>query len=302
MCRKRKFGIFALQTPSIFIILTAMNPILAGAIDIGNTRIKILADGQFFAADLNTNWQEPMHKYLWNFSGKQVLFGVSSVNPDVYAQLESELKKRSNVRWNPLADIVRAQTLIDVSGIQGIGSDRVLSLIGALHHNLQHNPTLVAPLITVDCGTAVTINAANTRRKCLGGAILPGVGTQLRALHHFTQLLPEVEPGFEDATSGTNTAQAMRIGVVRGIGGAIKEIVESIVGKEFQGESPLVFITGGDAAMVQRALGDWRLQPQHEQHLVLYGASALMSQWMQEYTAGKQSANELTSGFAQIVA
>ena len=69
-----------------------MNPILAGAIDIGNTRIKILADGQFFAGDLNTNWQEPMHKYLWNFSGKQVLFGVSSVNPEAYSLLEGELK------------------------------------------------------------------------------------------------------------------------------------------------------------------------------------------------------------------
>ncbi len=277
-----------------------MNPILAGAIDIGNTRIKILADGQFFAADLNTNWQEPMHKYLWNFSGKQVLFGVSSVNPEAYSLLEGELKKRSNIRWKPLADIFREQSLIDVSGIQGIGSDRVLSLIGALHHNLQHNPTLVAPLITIDCGTAVTINAASTRRKCLGGAILPGVGTQLRALHHFTQLLPEVEPGFEDATCGTNTAQAMRIGVVRGIGGAVKEIVQSIVEKEFQGESPLVFITGGDAGMVQKALEGWHLQPQHEPHLVLYGASALMSQWMQEYAMGRPTDNALESGFVQL--
>lgn len=277
-----------------------MNPILAGAIDIGNSRIKILADGQFFAGDLNTNWQEPMHKYLWNFSGKQVLFGVSSVNPEAYSLLEGELKKRSNVRWKPLADIFREQSLIDVSGIQGIGSDRVLSLIGALHHNLQHNPTLVAPLITIDCGTAVTINAANTRRKCLGGAILPGVGTQLRALHHFTQLLPEVEPGFEDATCGTNTAQAMRIGVVRGIGGAIKEIVQSIVEKEFQSESPLVFITGGDAGMIQKALESWHLQPQHEPHLVLYGASALMSQWMQEFSLERQQENALESGFVQL--
>ncbi len=278
-----------------------MNPILAGAIDIGNSRIKILADGQFFAGDLNTNWQEPMHKYLWNFSGKQVLFGISSVNPEAYSLLEGELKKRSNIRWKPLADIFREQSLIDVSGIQGIGSDRVLSLIGALHHNLQHNPTLVAPLITIDCGTAVTINAANTRRKCLGGAILPGVGTQLRALHHFTQLLPEVEPGFEDATCGTNTAQAMRIGVVRGIGGAIKEIVQSIVEKEFQRESPLVFITGGDAGIVQKALEVWHLQPQHEPHLVLYGASALMSQWMQEYAAmGQPTENALESGLVQL--
>ena len=281
-----------------------MTPFLAGAIDIGNTRIKILADDQFFVAELSGNWQEAMHKYLWNFSGKQVLFGVSSVNPEVYAQLEIELKKRSNVRWNALAGILHEQSLIDVSGIQGMGSDRILSLIGALHYNLQHTPTLVAPLITIDCGTAVTINAATARRKCLGGAILPGVATQLRALHHFTQLLPEIEPAFEDASSGTNTAQAMRIGVVRGIGGAVKEIIDGIVTKDFHGESPLVFITGGDAGMVKKALENWRLELHHEQHLVLYGASALMAQWMQEFRSSNYSEHELQSAlqgdFAQL--
>lgn len=277
-----------------------MTNFLAGAVDIGNTRIKILADGQFFAAELSGNWQEAMHKYLWNFSGKQVLFGVSSVNPEASAQLEAELKKRSNIHSNPLQNILREQSLIDVTGIQGIGSDRVLSLIGALHHNMEHNAAVVAPLITIDCGTAVTVNAANARRKCLGGAILPGVGTQLRALRHFTQLLPEVEPAFEDASLGTNTAQAMRIGVVRGIGGALKEIVERIVALDFNSESPLIFITGGDAATVRKTLEHWRFEAIHEPHLVLYGASALMAQRMQEFAQGKYPESELTSGFVQL--
>lgn len=274
---------------------------LAGAVDIGNTRIKILADGHFFAAELSGNWQEAMHKYLWNFSGKHVVLGVSSVNPEITVQLETELKKRSNIRWSPLQNVLREQTLIDITGIQGIGSDRVLSLIGALNHNLEHNPTIVAPLITIDCGTAVTVNVATSRRKCLGGAILPGVGTQLRALRHFTQLLPEVEPEFEDASVGTNTAQAMRIGVVRGIGGALKEIVEVIVKQDCNGEHPLVFITGGDAPIVRKSLEDWHIEPQHEPHLVLYGASALMAQRMQEIARGKYPESELISGFAELL-
>ncbi|TAE29496.1 MAG: type III pantothenate kinase [Candidatus Kapaibacterium sp.] len=256
--------------------------IIAGAIDIGNTRIKILADNQFFAADLSSAWQEAMHKYLWNFSGKSVLLGVSSVNPEAFAALEMELKKRSNIRWKALADVFREQNLVDISGIQGIGTDRVLSLIGALHHALEHFPSRIAPIITIDCGTAVTVNALSTRRKCLGGAILPGVGTQLRALHHFTQQLPEVEVGFEDAVVGTSTAQAMRIGVVRGVAGALKEITQTITEREFQGEVPMVIITGGDAAIVLKALETWHIAPLHEPHLVLNGASALMAQWMQE--------------------
>jgi pantothenate kinase type III len=258
------------------------NTIVAGAVDIGNSRIKILADDQFFAAELTSNWQEAMHKYLWNFSGKNVILGVSSVNPEVFSQLEMELKKRSNVRWKALAEVFLHQRLVDVAGIQGIGSDRVLSLIGALHHTLEHNPSRIAPIITIDCGTAVTVNAMNTRRKCLGGAILPGIGTQLRALHHFTQLLPEVEVGFEEAAAGTSTAQAMRIGVVRGVAGAIKEIVGVLIEREFNNEMPSVLITGGDAPVMMRALESWSIMPAHEPHLVLHGAGALMAQWMQE--------------------
>ncbi|MCS6809586.1 MAG: type III pantothenate kinase, partial [Bacteroidota bacterium] len=255
-----------------------MVQVLAGAVDIGNTRIKILVDGQFFAADFTSHWQEAMHKYLWNFSGKHLLLGVSSVNPEATAQLDVELKKRSNIRWSPLYAMLQEQTLIDTSGIQGIGSDRVLSLIGALDYNLRHSPALVAPLITIDCGTAITVNVVNVRRKCLGGAILPGITTQLRALHHFTQLLPEVEAAFEDASIGTNTAQAIRIGVVRGIAGALKEIVGRIIKHNCQQENPLVFITGGDALIVRKALEGWHLEPIYEPHLVLYGASALMAQ------------------------
>lgn len=256
--------------------------VVAGAIDIGNTRIKILADNQFFAAELSTNWQETMHKYLWNFSGKNVILGVSSVNPEAFAQLETELKKRSNVRWKALQEIMLRQNIVDVAGIQGIGSDRVLSLIGGLQYAVEHFPAQVAPILTIDCGTAVTLNALTTRRKCLGGAILPGVGTQLRALHHFTQQLPEVEVGFEDAASGTNTAQAMRIGVVRGIAGAIKEIAGQIVEQHFNHEMPIVLITGGDAGIVLKALETWFIQPHHAPHLVLHGASALMAHRMQE--------------------
>lgn len=263
---------------------TTMNisTIVAGAVDIGNSRIKILVDNQFFAAELTSNWQEAMHKYLWNFSGKNVIFGVSSVNPEIFMQLEIELKKRSNVRWKRLADVFLQQRLVDVAGIQGIGSDRVLSLVGALHHTLQNNPSLIAPIITIDCGTAVTINAMNTRCKCLGGAILPGISTQLRALHHFTQLLPEIEAGFEDVAVGTSTAQAMRIGVVRGVAGAIKEIVSTVIEREFSNEIPSVLMTGGDAPIVMRALETWSISPAYEPHLVLHGAGALIAQWMQE--------------------
>jgi pantothenate kinase type III len=105
---------------------------------------------------------------------------------------------------------------------------------------------------------------------------------------------------FEDASVGTNTTQAMRIGVVRGIDGALKELVDRIIEKDFHSENPLVFITGDDAAIVRKALENWRFEPVHEPNLVLYGASALMAQWMQEVALGKYPESELAGGFAQL--
>jgi pantothenate kinase type III len=284
-----------------------MSPqVLAGAVDIGNSRIKMIAGGEFFVCELRAQWQDAMHTYLWAFSGKNVFFGVSSVNPEALALLETELKKRSNVRWRLLQEVMREQSangesLVDTSGVQGIGTDRVLGLVGALQYVTEHYSALVAPIITIDCGTAITVNAMTTRRTCIGGAIMPGMHTQFQALRNFTQLLPEVEAAYEDVALGTNTAQAMRVGIVHGLSGAVKEITANIIQREFAGENPVVFLTGGDAPLMMRALEGWQVQLVHQAHLVLHGASALMGHWMQKFVIDIPEQPSLAQGSPQLV-
>ncbi len=252
---------------------------IPGAVDIGNTRIKILADGHFFVHEFNDGWKDAMHKYLWSFPGKQLLLGVSSVNPVIFAEFETEMRKRSSIKIQALSGMLPQQPFVDVTTIEGIGSDRVLGMIGALHHD----PTLIKPVITIDCGTAITLNAVNVHRKCVGGAILPGISTQLRALHESTQLLPSIEAAFEDVSCGTSTTQAMRVGVVHGAAGAVRGIAENIVHREFDGQQPLVCLTGGDAGLLQRALGSWSVEPIHAPNLVMEGIAAVMAHWMERF-------------------
>jgi type III pantothenate kinase len=263
-----------------------MPSILAGAVDIGNTRIKILAAEQAFTAAYDEavdglSWQEQMQKFFWNFSGKQLALGVSSVNPEAEQMFEMELRKRSNIKSQPLGPMLATQPFVDIGGVQGIGQDRVLGLIGGLHHD----PTLIRPIVTVDCGTAITVNALTVQRRCLGGAILPGLRTQLRALHEFTQLLPLIEPAYDDASAGANTAQAMLIGTVQGAAGAIKHIVERLIEREFQGAEPLLFVAGGDAGLIARVLQGWYVQPVFEPNLVLRGIEAVMAHSMAQFFA-----------------
>lgn len=240
-----------------------------------------------FAAAFNEavdglSWQEQMQKFFWSFSGKQLALGVASVNPEAERLFEMELKKRSNIKSQPLGPMLATQPFVDIGGVQGIGQDRILGLIGALHYD----PTLIRPIVTVDCGTAITMNALTVHRRCLGGAIMLGMRSHLRALHEFTQLLPRIELGYEDATAGANTTQAMLVGAVQGAAGAIKHLVERLVEREFDGIEPLLFITGGDASLLARALQGWHIQPVHEPHIVLRGIEAVMAHSMAQFFAG----------------
>jgi type III pantothenate kinase len=72
-----------------------------------------------------------------------------------------------------------------------MGLDRALSLLGA-------GEVYGWPVLVVDCGTALTFTAGawsstSSQGQFLGGAILPGLGTQFRALHDYTDQLPWVD-------------------------------------------------------------------------------------------------------------
>ncbi|MEK6674413.1 MAG: type III pantothenate kinase, partial [Planctomycetota bacterium] len=96
----------------------------------------------------------------------------------------------------------------------------------------------------VDFGTAVTVDLVDDEGTLLGGAILPGLRMQFRALHSNTAQLPEVEPGFPESPYGRNTTEAIQTGVCRGLIGAVRGLVESYATS--LNRWPQVVATGGD--------------------------------------------------------
>jgi type III pantothenate kinase len=145
-----------------------------------------------------------------------------------------------------------------------MGVDRVFGLLGAL----MNNP---APLITVDCGTAVTVNAIDEHGVCLGGAIFAGVDTQMKALEISTSGLKRVDIYYDDASCGIDTAQALRIGIIRGIAGGIKEIVKRIASSEFRGAPYTIVFTGGSSDKLLTEMRNWDVPVKFNQYLVLEG-------------------------------
>lgn len=125
---------------------------------------------------------------------------------------------------------------------KAIGVDRVCQAFAA-YDRLQTECTVVA------FGTAITVDLVDGDGVLMGGAILPGLRMQLRALHDNTAQLPDIGPAFPNLPFGRNTAEAIQNGVCRGIVGAVRNLVEGYA--THLNRWPQVLATGGDAAFLQ---------------------------------------------------
>ena len=109
------------------------------------------------------------------------------------------------------------------------------------------------PVMTVDMGTATTINIVSADRKFLGGMIGAGVRTALHSLRTGTAQLPELLPGPvpPEKLIGKDTAGCMLSAAVVGTAAMIDGLAGHV---EEQIGSPLTLIlTGGNA----NAVSEW---------------------------------------------
>ncbi|MEX0865849.1 MAG: type III pantothenate kinase, partial [Pirellulales bacterium] len=159
---------------------------------------------------------------------------------------------------------------IALAAPEKVGIDRLLGAVAANHLRAADQPA-----IAIDVGSAITIDVIDAAGVFRGGAILPGIGMGARALHTFTDLLPQSE--LSDLTAsppepvGIDTVAAIHAGLFWGAIGAMREIVFRV--QHQLDRPPLVLLTGGAAPLVAELLAG---QPspmsiQCVPHLVLGG-------------------------------
>ena len=123
-----------------------------------------------------------------------------------------------------------------------VGADRIINALAGFQK-------YKSPLIIADFGTAITFDCVSERGEYLGGAIAPGLGISLEALSSQTAKLPKVDISTPPRTAiATNTADAIKSGVLFGYGGMVEGITARLC-QEFP-SPPLVVATGGMAALV----------------------------------------------------
>lgn len=130
---------------------------------------------------------------------------------------------------------------------QEMGADRIANAIGARHlYPAQH-------CIIVDLGSATTFEVISKTGTCLGGAILPGLQMQMRALNDHTANLPPVRIQKMQLALGHSTTTNIQSGLYFGHLGAIQGILQNMIETQFADSRPVVIGTGGFASLYEQA-------------------------------------------------
>ncbi len=129
---------------------------------------------------------------------------------------------------------------VDVANPAEVGADRVVNAAGALE---RYRP----PLVVVDFGTATTFDLVDKRGVYCGGAIAPGIGLSLEALHRQAARLPRVAVEPPARVVGRDTVSAMQSGIFWGYLGLVEGLITRI--REEVGELATTVATGGLAPL-----------------------------------------------------
>lgn len=188
---------------------------------------------------------------------------LSSVVPQTMERVVEWLARKGHPARVVAHNDIPMPMQVDNPGKTGI--DRLLAAFAALRLDE------AAPgAVTVNVGSAITVDLVLRDQGFQGGAILPGFRLMAQALHQNTAQLPEVlVPSAIPHREGKNTQDALTFGISHAILGAIRSITDHYR----QSHARLgLFVSGGDGELFARALG---AEYQFHSEMVLIGLAFL---------------------------
>lgn len=226
-------------------------------VDMGNTRWKYLNKDDFKSGIKRYAYQEdPLHGMMEVLDELDLpaRLVISSVRSDALNQgLQASLQGQGcTVRWITWQDCKEINTAYEDPATLGI--DRYLNMVAAAR---LYQP----PLIIVDAGTAVTIDALDSSGAHLGGSIFPGKRLLMQALNQQTDKI-----NVEDTLSNdTIFARSTRGGVAAGVSSGFEAAINSMIVKMKKqlGKNTTVLLTGGDASELADLTRDLGTQVDH---------------------------------------
>lgn len=218
------------------------------ALDIGNTNTKsaLFAGDQFTDFTVHSNPDEAI-EYInkTSFNGA----AICSVNPALQKIISDKISAKgvsifeANIQQN-------FNLTIKYKTPSTLGIDRVCSAVCALESSTKERVISENQfLITIDFGTATTINIVSPNREFIGGLIAPGINTMLNSLNEKTAQLPLPNPESYQGLIGNTTISSIISGVITATIGMINETVGQLKDDSNQ-KLPLIFVTGGNSEFI----------------------------------------------------
>ena len=218
------------------------------AIDIGNTRVGLgIWDGDGLHDARRVDYARPedcraaLAETWGTMNGGRRAVVLGSVNPQQTVRVQALIEEISGLSALRIRDDLPLPMPLDVDNEREVGVDRVCCAAAAYER-------VRGACAVASFGTAITIDCVSEDGHFLGGAILPGFQMACDALHAGTGQLPRVSPRAPASVFGKNTHDALVNGVVLGVVGALREIVERYATELC--EWPKLVITGGNADLV----------------------------------------------------
>lgn len=238
------------------------------AIDIGNTNIKagIFDRQKLLDHFIASNFSEIISSLG---SCNITAASISSVVPEKTKLIYEGVKSSFDCKPFIITNNVKFNLKVKYKTPETLGIDRLCSVEGALlsYENLDTGTYL----ITIDFGTATTINIVKYPKLFIGGLISPGIKTLFHSLNKQTSQLPELTIDKYKSLIGDDTLTSIASGVVNSTIGLIDKTIKSLL--EFSDcKEVIVYATGGMAEKLQSYLEQ---DVVYDKHLVLRGISAI---------------------------
>jgi type III pantothenate kinase len=243
-------------------------------IDVGNTRIKwaydtgaeLVAPGEL----VHRGNSAAVTQFVAQLVGEPTaIYALNVAGPD----LERSLQEALAGRFEQALQMVRTSAACGsvsnaYTSIEQLGVDRWAALVGAWFN-------CGRAAVVADVGTALTIDLVAADGAHRGGIIVPGLDLMRAALDSDTSDIGELVSQSKGPVPGTDwygrdTLSAVQRGAVFSARAVIEQAVVEFSAVEAE---PRVFLTGGDAALLQPMLS---MPVDHRPNLVLEGLRRLI--------------------------
>lgn len=230
-------------------------------IDIGNTRRKwAIFDG---ARMLGCGYWEANDTLPWNDYKIDETIGCCVGDKESTQQILKNYK----IEWLHSDSFDHLPIKINYNSPKTLGVDRVAAACGAWKFSKGKG------CVIIDAGTCITIDYLDNNGAYQGGAILPGVHMQLKALHQETAKLPMITTNLETIPSpcGKDTQESMLAGTQTATAFAIAGFVNHYLKLSPDAE---IWLTGGNSTWVETLLKD-NANVHVEPNLVMIGMNEI---------------------------